>query len=258
MDPKEGQVGGQPGDAGTKANQGGQPTQTPDQPASQLPPDTQEIELEGGVKVTFGELRKGYIKDADYRQKTEAVARDRETVERDKAELERQKTEAAYARSGQNVPGAEGYNEGEEPTQDEINEARLGRIEAFQAQSYLTGKVESFSKEFPDADKESVFNSCWNNPNTNIRDEMEKSQNKVLGIRGSVTHEQLFADPEKKKEYDQTIIDKYNANKRQSGAAGGGFASPSGSGAAPGEPVEVAKDDNEARDRLLQDLNEQD
>ncbi len=252
MDPKEGQGSGQP-EPGTKPNQSGQPAQTPEPSAGQLPPDTQEIELEGGEKVTFGELRKGYMKDVDYRTKTEAVARDREAVERGKVELERQRTAAA-----QNVSSPEGYAEGEEPTQEEINEARLARIEAFQAQSYLTGKVESFSKEFPDADRESVFNSCWNNPNTNIRDEMEKSQNKVLGIRGSVTHEQLFADPEKKKEYDQTIIDKYNVSKGRPGATGGGFASPSGSGAAPEEPTEPAKDDNEARDRLLQDLNEQD
>lgn len=51
-------------------------------------PDDRKISLEGGVETTLGQLRGGYMKDADYRQKTAKVADDRRKFEQDRNEWE--------------------------------------------------------------------------------------------------------------------------------------------------------------------------
>ena len=43
-------------------------------------PDTTKITLADGVESTFGELRSGYMKDADYRKKTSEVAEQRRSL----------------------------------------------------------------------------------------------------------------------------------------------------------------------------------
>lgn len=47
-------------------------------------PDEQTVNV-GGEDITLGELRQGYMKDADYRQKTTTLAREREEFHRDYA-----------------------------------------------------------------------------------------------------------------------------------------------------------------------------
>lgn len=46
-------------------------------------PDETKITLESGVETTLGQLRSGYMKDSDYRQKTSNLARQREEFDRD-------------------------------------------------------------------------------------------------------------------------------------------------------------------------------
>lgn len=46
-------------------------------------PDETTVKLGDGVDVTLGQLRSGFMKDADYRQKTSALARQREEFDRD-------------------------------------------------------------------------------------------------------------------------------------------------------------------------------
>lgn len=63
-------------------------------------PDDRKITLADGVETTLGELRGGYMKDADYRQKTSRLARDREELlsERQRFEQDRQEAEAQLAK----------------------------------------------------------------------------------------------------------------------------------------------------------------
>lgn len=51
-------------------------------------PDEMKISLAEGVEVTLGEVRAGYLKDADYRKKTQGLARDREKLQQERAERE--------------------------------------------------------------------------------------------------------------------------------------------------------------------------
>lgn len=51
-------------------------------------PDETKVTLADGVEVTLGQIRGGYMKDADYRRKTADLARQREEYERDRAERE--------------------------------------------------------------------------------------------------------------------------------------------------------------------------
>lgn len=250
MDPeKDGQVGGQPADAGTKVNPEGQPGQGQEPKVSQLPDDAL-VELPGGEKVTYGELTKGYMKDGDYRKKTEATKRKEEEIERREADLEREKREAMYGRPG------EGYGEGEQPTPEEIQAARLNRVEAISASLYLQGQVDRLSSKYPDADKEAVFDRCWSNPEAKIEDEMKRDQERVAGVRESVSFEDMLKDPEKKKEYDQKVIENYNATRTQKKDAAGGFAT--GSGKAPEEGDKPAESFEEAGEKLRKNLEEQD
>lgn len=63
-------------------------------------PDDRKITLADGVETTLGELRGGYMKDADYRQKTSRLAREREEFmgERQRFEQDRQEAEAQLAK----------------------------------------------------------------------------------------------------------------------------------------------------------------
>lgn len=57
-------------------------------------PDDRKITMEGGVETTLGQLRGGYMKDADYRQKTAKVAEDRRKFESDRTEWETARLDA--------------------------------------------------------------------------------------------------------------------------------------------------------------------
>lgn len=63
-------------------------------------PDDRKITLADGIETTLGELRGGYMKDADYRQKTSRLAREREefSTERARFEQDRQEAEAQLAK----------------------------------------------------------------------------------------------------------------------------------------------------------------
>lgn len=56
--------------------------------------DDIKITLADGVEATLGELRGGFRREADYTQKTQQVAREREVFSREKADFERAKSEA--------------------------------------------------------------------------------------------------------------------------------------------------------------------
>lgn len=57
-------------------------------------PDDRKITLADGVETTLGELRGGYMKERDYRQKTAEIARERESFAQEKSRFEADKTEA--------------------------------------------------------------------------------------------------------------------------------------------------------------------
>ena len=63
-------------------------------------PDDRKITLADGVETTLGELRGGYMKDADYRRKTSDLARGREELagERQRFETDKQEAEAQLAK----------------------------------------------------------------------------------------------------------------------------------------------------------------
>src|SRR5437899_2075242 len=57
-------------------------------------PDDRKITLADGVETTLGELRGGYMKERDYRQKTQAVAEERRTLDQERQKFEQDKQEA--------------------------------------------------------------------------------------------------------------------------------------------------------------------
>jgi|SRR5438552_23 len=63
-------------------------------------PDDRKVTLADGVETTLGELRGGYMKDADYRQKTSKLAREREELqsERQRFDTDKQEAEAQLAK----------------------------------------------------------------------------------------------------------------------------------------------------------------
>lgn len=62
-------------------------------------PDDMKITMADGIETTLSDLRGGFMKDADYRQKTSKLAREREehSVERAKFEQDKQEAEAQLA-----------------------------------------------------------------------------------------------------------------------------------------------------------------
>lgn len=57
-------------------------------------PDEQKITLSDGVEVTVGSLRSGFLRQQDYTQKTQTLARERQTIETERQQLEQEKGEA--------------------------------------------------------------------------------------------------------------------------------------------------------------------
>lgn len=57
-------------------------------------PDDRKVTLADGAETTLGELRGGYMKDADYRQKTSQLARGREELQTAQAKFEQDRAEA--------------------------------------------------------------------------------------------------------------------------------------------------------------------
>jgi hypothetical protein len=57
-------------------------------------PDEMKVTLASGVEATIGDLRSGYMKDADYRKKTSTVAEERRRLETERQEFLQAKTDA--------------------------------------------------------------------------------------------------------------------------------------------------------------------
>ena len=199
--PIEGQVEGEHGHTeGTPAPTGGQPEEN-------------LVELTDGEKVTLGELKKGYMKDADYRQKTADVAAEKARL----AAIEEERNRLSYER-----------NEGEQPEEVDpltLIDQRLTRMEMLNAKAYLTTEIDRLAEKFPEADKKSVYDSCWNNPNANIENEMSRSHtsiNERISAKSTDVETLLKKDPEAEKKLKKKYIDEYNANKQLKTTAGTG------------------------------------
>jgi hypothetical protein len=204
------------------------------------------LELPGGDKVTLEELKAGYMKDADYRRKTSDVARERESVQR---ERERAFRELTALTQGQIEP--------EEVDPVQILNQRIVGLETAYARNYLSSEIERKARDFPDADKESVFNLLWSNPNGNIEDEMRKSHERTSNVRGTISVDELAKkDPKKYAEMKKKIIEEYNAKKQFSQGAGTGGGGKAGGGSTFVEPQEKAKSYTGAGDRLKARLAE--
>lgn len=57
-------------------------------------PDSTKVTMMDGAEVTLGELRSGHMKDADYRQKTAALANERRSLESEREQWMQSKAEA--------------------------------------------------------------------------------------------------------------------------------------------------------------------
>jgi len=189
----EGQVNGKHGQTNGGSTSNG----------SQLEEDL--VELSDGEKVTLEELKKGYMKDADYRKKTADVASERERVAHvlEQAEVERRARES--------------NEEPEEVNPIAILDDRLNRMEANYARDYLRNEIDRMSGEFSEADKRAVFDSCWNNPNAIIKDEMRRSHeniNERITKRSTDIDTLLKDNPELDAKLSKKYIDAYNAKKK--------------------------------------------
>lgn len=90
------------------------------------------ITLKGGEQVPLSELKSGYMRDADYRQKTQAVANDRKTLEQSAGNVTRAAEALADFLAGQ-LPPEPTYdmaiqNPAEYARQKAIYDASLGNI----------------------------------------------------------------------------------------------------------------------------------
>jgi len=241
----KGQVGGQPGQPGA-ADSKSQPGATQGPEPSQLPDDT-KVKLADGRVVTFGELQKGVMFEADYRKKTSALAEEKRNLEEEKARLSRGPT-----LSSPRVGGPEAYSEEtEEPDPILILAEQVRNVQAFQAHQLLAGEIERHSREFPDADKETVYKICWANPrSTDIGEEMKRSHEKIVAVKTPPKERYLdLTDPAAKAAYEDELIAKYNA-KKSTGGGSGGFATGAGAGTTVTDPSKPPKDMKEAGDRL--------
>lgn len=105
-------------------------------------PDDQSIQLAEGVTVTLKDLRAGYLKDADYRQKTTAVAEERKRLQSDRQALEQSKAEAeqqlmALAEKVVSQSGARTPQDKQDVTeqfleQDPVAQRLLGKIKSLE------------------------------------------------------------------------------------------------------------------------------
>lgn len=102
-------------------------------------PDEQSITLAEGTEVTLGQLRAGYMKDADYRRKTSDIARQREDFDRDRTSREQalQDAEAKLMQLAQQVVHRE-----PDLTRDEVAEY----IERDPIAQRLMGKIAELEK----------------------------------------------------------------------------------------------------------------
>jgi len=199
--PEEGQVNGEHGQTE------GTPTPAEGQPEENF------VELSDGEKVTLEELKKGYMKDADYRQKTADVAAERARL----AAIEEERNRR-------------GYTEGREEPEEEVNplaliDQRLTRMEMLNAKSYLTKEIDRLVEKYPEADKKSVYDSCWNNPNAIIENEMSRSHSSIserISAKSTDVEALLKKNPEAEKKLKKKYIDEYNANKQLKTTAGTG------------------------------------
>ena len=239
----KGQVEGQPGQPGA-VDSTSQPKVAPEPEPSQLPDDA-KVKLADGRVVTFGEMQKGVMFEADYRKKTAALADEKRRLDEERARSIQQPTHSSQRASG---PGA--YAEEEEPDPIAILAEQVQKVQAFQAHQVLAAEITKLSKDFPDADQEAVYQKCWANPyTTQIRDEMERSHAKIAAVKTPPKDRYLdLTDPVAKAKYEEEAIARYNAKKVAGGGAGG-FAG-GGAGVAVTEPGQPPKDLAEAGDRL--------
>ncbi|MBU0598813.1 hypothetical protein KKF61_07575 [Patescibacteria group bacterium] len=252
-EPNKGQVVNQPGQPGV-VDSPGQPKVAPEPEPSQLPEDA-KVKLADGRVVTFGELQKGNMLDADYRKKTTALAEEKRRLEEEKARLTQRPT-SPPPRYG----GPEAYNEGDGEEQDPVVllAKEIQGVKAFQAHQLLSAEIDRVAKDFPDADRETVYKICWANPyNTDIREEMQKSHEKIVVAKTPPKDKYLdLTDAQARAKYEEEVIAKYNANKLKGGGAGG-FAGGGAGNNAVVEPGQPPKDFDDAKERLKAALKSQ-
>jgi len=209
------------------------------------------VELPGGEKVTREELVKGYMKDADYRQKTATVKEEKERAEEERRQYEAER-QALY---NQRIPTGEEEKEEQNPI-DVLN-ARVQNMEVHYLRDYLQKEIQSKSTKYPDADTAAVFDACWANPRANIEKEMEKNQTRIAAARENVTVEQVLSrDAEAKKKYDSKIINDWLAKKQQKDDAGSGVGSGSGEIVIENEEKPVAKSYGDIGRRIKEKMKE--
>lgn len=128
-------------------------------------PDDTKITMADGVEVTLGQLRGGFMKDADYRRKTSDLARQREEFERDRVEREHalQDAEARLQELAKQVvgahPGATRDEVADILAQDPVAQRLIQRIE--QQDGVLKQLVEavvSMDKRFKEGAMEYMAN----------------------------------------------------------------------------------------------------
>ena len=93
------------------------------------------------------------------------------------------------------------------------------------AKSYLTEQIDRLVEKYPEADKKSVYDSCWNNPNAVIENEMSRSHASIserISAKSTDVETLLKKDPEAEKKLKKKYIDEYNANKQLKATAGTG------------------------------------
>jgi hypothetical protein len=226
-------------------------------PATNQPND---VELADGTRVTLEELKSGFMKDADYRRKTADIAEERRRlqVERD--------TERRMVRSQANTEPATAPDEEANPLDIVVRE--LIGVKTYIARQYLNGEINKLQTKYPEADPESVFASCWANPNASIEDEMTRSHESISRRIGEktakgqppATLEEFFKqNPKAKEEYDRKQQDEYLRKKAQKSSEAKTVAATGSSGSSETfrEPVKKATSYREVSERLKARLAEE-
>jgi len=228
----------------------GQPTPPVSQPA--------EVELSDGTKVSVEELKKGYLRDGDYRRKTQEVA-----AQRRQLEAERQMV-LQGRRGSQSLLSPEMEPE-EEPNPYEILAKEIIGLKTAYARDYLKNEIDKLNRDYPEADKKAVFDACWSNPNAVIEEEMRRSHEivldrvneKVSKVKQPATLDDFLRQhPDEKKKYDERLLADYHAKKLgKQEAATGTVASGSG-GQTFSEPEDRPKGYGNISQKLKERLKE--
>jgi len=233
----------------TKGNQG-QQVSTQDGTSGSQPQLTDEtlVELSDGQKVTFGELKKSRMMEADYRQKTSALAEERRRLEAEKVERERQRFEQ---------PGWTGESEEVDPTQ--VLLSRLGYVEALVLDGKVKTEISRLQSQYPDADPDAVFKACWARPDLRkgpeiVEEEMRKDHERISKFKQPPPIEELLkADPKKDEELEAYYVNRYLQKKKKAASGGSGIAT--------GEGSQIVTDENKppegydgCKKKLLEDL----